>query len=82
MEPGDTMTDEQQTATTVEDSFVTMTLAIHEGETIALTDLLRIIDKTLGDIGGTNICASSEITDTLLDMRNLVSPIVEGRSVQ
>lgn len=76
------MTDEQQTATTVEDSFVTMTLAIHEGETIALTDLLRIIDKMLGDIGGTNICASAEMTDALLDMRNLVSPIVEARSVQ
>lgn len=76
------MTDEQQIATTVEDSFVTMTLAIHEGETIALTDLLRIIDKTLGDISGTNICATPDMTDILLDMRNLVSPIVEGRSVQ
>lgn len=76
------MTDEQTDQTTVEESFVKMTLAIHEGETTALTTLLGMIDKTLSNIGGTNICASSEMTDMLLDMRNLVSPIVESRSTQ
>ena len=76
------MTDEHSEVTTVEDSFVTMTLAIHEGETVALTDLLGMIDETLRNIGTTNICPSSEMTDSLLDMRNLVAPIVEARSVQ
>lgn len=76
------MTDEQQELESVEESFITMTLAIHEGETTALTSVLRLIDETLKNIGGTNICASSEMTDSLLDMRNLVSPIVEARSVQ
>jgi hypothetical protein len=76
------MNEEQQETTSVEDSFITMTLAIHEGETSALTSVLRLIDETLKNIGGTNICASSEITDSLLDMRNFVSPIVEARSVQ
>lgn len=76
------MTDEQQELESVEESFVTMTLAIHEGETSSLISVLRLIDETLKNISGTNICASSEMTDSLLDMRNLVSPIVEARSVQ
>lgn len=64
------------------DDFVTITLAIHEAETHSLGEVMSLIDATLRDIGSTNICSSGEITDRLLDIRNIVSPIVEARSVQ
>jgi hypothetical protein len=64
----------------VEDDFITITLAIHESETDSLRAVLGLIDGTLSDIGRTSICSSSEITDHLLDMRNIISPIVESRA--
>ena len=71
--------DEPQTGV-VDDEFLTIANEIHRSETEALTEVMSLIDKTLSDIGRTNICSSGEIADALLDIRNIVSPIVESRT--
>lgn len=71
--------DEPQTEV-VDDEFLTIAHEIHKSETDAMMKVLSLIDGTLNDIGRTNICLASEMTDALLDMRNMIAPIIEARA--
>lgn len=44
-------------------------------ELSAIREALKIIDGVLTDIGKTNICSSADIADSMLDLRNLLSPL-------
>lgn len=45
-------------------------------EITAIRQSLDIIDGVLRDIGNTNICSSADMTDSLLDLRNLLKPLL------
>jgi hypothetical protein len=70
------MTNEQSiiddTATIVE-----MAVGERDLEITAIRNSLTIIDGVLKDIGNTNICSSSEMTDSLLDLRNILKPLLD-----
>jgi hypothetical protein len=74
------MTDSEQRVEVIDNEFLTIAHEIHKSETEALMKVLNLIDGTLNDIGKTNICLASEMTDALLDMRNMVAPIIEARA--
>lgn len=74
------MTDSEQQVEVIDNEFLTIAHEIHKSETEALMKVLNLIDGTLNDIGKTNICLASEMTDALLDMRNMVAPIIEARA--
>lgn len=57
-----------------------LALAEREAETNQLRTLLTLIDGTLREVGNTNICSSTVMTDHLLDMRNLLSDVLDGRT--
>lgn len=46
-----------------------------DAELSAIREALRIIDGVLTNVGKTNICSSAEITDSMLDLRNLLTPL-------
>lgn len=46
-------------------------------EITAIRQSLDIIDGVLRDIGNTNICSSADMTDSLLDLRNLLKPLLD-----
>lgn len=46
-----------------------------DAELSAIREALTIIDGVLTNIGKTNICSSAEIADSMLDLRNLLSPL-------
>jgi len=46
-----------------------------DAELCAIRDALRIIDDVLTNIGRTSICSSADITDSMLDLRNLLVPL-------
>ena len=62
--------------TTDESTFVEIVVGERELELTAVSTCLTIIDATLKDIGSTNICSSAEMTDRLLDLRNLLKPLL------
>lgn len=70
------MTNEQ--ANTLDDTatIVEMVVGERDLEITAIRKSLDIIDGVLRDIGNTNICSSSEMTDSLLDLRNLLKPLL------
>jgi len=47
-----------------------------DAELSCVRDALSIIDGVLRNIGNTSICSSAEMTDSLLDLRNLLSPLL------
>ena len=61
---------------TDESTFVEIVVGERELELTAVRNCLTIIDSTLKDIGSTNICSSADITDRLLDLRNLLKPLL------
>ena len=61
---------------TDESTFVEIVVGERELELTAVRNCLTIIDSTLKDIGSTNICSSVDITDRLLDLRNLLKPLL------
>lgn len=63
----------------VDDAIADLALAEREAETNQLCELLRLIDGTLREVGNTNICSSAVVADHLLDMRNLLSGVLDGR---
>lgn len=63
----------------VDDAIADLALAERESETNQLRELLRLIDGTLREVGNTNICSSAVVADHLLDMRNLLSGVLDGR---
>lgn len=46
-----------------------------DAELSAIREALAIIDGVLTNIGKTNICSSAEIADSMLDLRNILSPL-------
>ena len=63
----------------VDDTAVIVEMAVGQRdlEITALRKSLDIIDGVLRDIGNTNICSSAEMTDSLLDLRNLLKPLLD-----
>ena len=61
---------------TDESTFVEIIVGERELELTAVRNCLTIIDSTLKDIGSTNICSSADMTDRLLDLRNLLKPLL------
>jgi hypothetical protein len=61
---------------TDESTFVEIVVGERELELTAVRNCLTIIDSTLKDIGSTNICSSADMTDRLLDLRNLLKPLL------
>jgi hypothetical protein len=57
-------------------TIVEMVVGERDLEITAIRKSLDIIDGVLRDIGNTNICSSSEMTDSLLDLRNLLKPLL------
>lgn len=66
--------------TLVDEAIADLALAEREAETNQLRELLTLIDGTLREVGGTNICSSAVVADHLLDMRNLLSGVLDGRT--
>lgn len=58
-----------------DDIIAEVTVAEIDGQITAVRECLTIIDGVLHNIGNTNICSSAEMTDSLLDLRNLLSPL-------
>ncbi len=58
-------------------AIVEMAVGERDLEITAIRKSLDIIDGVLKDIGNTNICSSSEMTDSLLDLRNLLKPLLD-----
>jgi hypothetical protein len=58
-------------------TIVEMAVGERDLEITAIRKSLDIIDGVLKDIGNTNICSSSEMTDSLLDLRNLLKPLLD-----
>ena len=56
---------------------VDMAVGERDLEITIIRNSLTIIDGVLKDIGNTNICSSSEMTDSLLDLRNLLKPLLD-----
>lgn len=75
-EKGKHMTNEQ--ANTLDDTatIVEMVVGERDLEITAIRKSLDIIDGVLRDIGNTNICSSGEMADHLLDLRNLLKPLL------
>ena len=71
------MTSEQ--TNTIDDTATIVEMAVGERdlEITAIRKSLTIIDGVLRDIGNTNICSSAEMTDSLLDLRNLLKPLLD-----
>lgn len=63
----------------VDEVIADLALAEREAETNQLRELLTLIDGTLREVGNTNICSSAVVADHLLDMRNLLSGVLDGR---
>jgi cob(I)alamin adenosyltransferase len=63
----------------VDETIADLALAEREAETNQLRELLTLIDGTLREVGNTNICSSAVVADHLLDMRNLLSGVLDGR---
>lgn len=63
----------------VDEVIADLALAEREAETNQLRELLTLIDGTLREVGNTNICSSAIVADHLLDMRNLLSGVLDGR---
>ena len=63
----------------IDDAIADLALAEEALETNQLRELLALIDGTLGEVGHTNMCSSATMTDHLLDMRNLLSVVLEAR---
>jgi hypothetical protein len=61
---------------TDESTFVEIVVGERELELTAVRNCLTIIDSTLKDIGSTNICSSADMTDRLLDLRNILKPLL------
>lgn len=61
---------------TDESTFVEIVVGERELELTAVRNCLTIIDSTLKDIGSTNICPSADMTDRLLDLRNILKPLL------
>ena len=64
----------------VNEAIANLALAEREAETNQLRTLLTLVDGTLREVGNTNICSSVVMTDHLLDMRNLLSEVLDGRT--
>lgn len=64
---------------TIDDTATIVEMAVGERdlEITAIRKSLTIIDGVLKDIGSTNICSSAEMTDSLLDLRNLLKPLLD-----
>jgi hypothetical protein len=64
---------------TIDDTATIVEMAVGERdlEITAIRKSLAIIDGVLKDIGNTNICSSSEMTDSLLDLRNILKPLLD-----
>lgn len=45
-------------------------------ELSAIRDALNIVESVLSNIGKTNICSSADIADSMLDLRNLLVPLL------
>ena len=58
-------------------TIVEMAVGERDLEITAIRNSLTIIDGVLKDIGNTNICSSSEMTDSLLDLRNILKPLLD-----
>ena len=58
-------------------TIVEMAVGERDLEITAIRKSLTIIDGVLKDIGNTNICSSSEMTDSLLDLRNILKPLLD-----
>lgn len=58
-----------------DDIIAEVTVAEMDGQIMAVRECLTIIDGVLRNIGNTNICSSAEMTDSLLDLRNLLFPL-------
>jgi len=58
-------------------TIVEMAVGERDLEITAIRKSLAIIDGVLKDIGNTNICSSSEMTDSLLDLRNILKPLLD-----
>jgi hypothetical protein len=58
-------------------SIFEMAVGERDLEITAIRKSLTIIDGVLKDIGNTNICSSSEMTDSLLDLRNILKPLLD-----
>ena len=71
------MTSEQ--INTIDDTatIVEMVVGERDLEITAIRKSLTIIDGVLRNIGNTNICSSAEMTDSLLDLRNLLKPLLD-----
>jgi len=61
---------------TDESTFVEIVVGERELELTAVRNCLTIIDSTLKDIVSTNICSSADMTDRLLDLRNILKPLL------
>ena len=63
----------------IDDTAIIVEMAVGERdlEITAIRKSLTIIDGVLKDIGNTNICSSSEMTDSLLDLRNILKPLLD-----
>jgi hypothetical protein len=63
----------------IDDTAIIVEMAVGERdlEITAIRKSLAIIDGILKDIGNTNICSSSEMTDSLLDLRNILKPLLD-----
>lgn len=63
----------------IDDTAVIVEMAVGERdlEITAVRKSLDIIDGVLKNIGNTNICSSAEMTDSLLDLRNLLKPLLD-----
>ena len=63
----------------IDDTAIIVEMAVGERdlEITAIRKSLAIIDGVLKDIGNTNICSSSEMTDSLLDLRNILKPLLD-----
>jgi len=66
----------------IDEAIADLALAEREAETNQLRELLTLIDGTLREVGGTNICSSAVVSDHLLDIRHLLSGILDVRTVQ
>ena len=64
----------------VNEAIADLALAEREAETNQLRTLLTLVDGTLREGGNTNIWSSAVMTDHLLDMRNLLSDVLDGRT--
>ena len=63
----------------IDDTIADLALAEEALETNQLRELLTLIDGTLGEVSHTSMCSSAIMTDHLLDMRNLLSVVLEAR---